>query len=198
MAALLSPALNRFDELLAKSTCSKQCAADEHSNIRESFLGKKLQSHDSNPGQRDKERERYFCAMPTPFPGSNLNSLNANYSSFSKRCFYADIRDTVKQDVAKLRSGVCFDGFSKQNETIFETKWTISNFFEKILINFDRFALRNWHRNFGNDRNFSKFISINFDQFRSRNDRKRSKFSRDRNEISKRSEEHTSELQSQR
>ena len=107
------------------------------------------------------------------------------------------------QDVAKLRSVFRFDAFLKRNETKFETKWPILKFFEKISINFDRFGPRNWCRNFDNDRNFSKlfrkisivdlkiekdrnkFFEIYFNPFRSQNDRKRSKFSRDRNKISK-------------
>ena len=41
------------------------------------------------------------------------------------------------------------------------SKWNFSKFcfdYTKILINFDRFALRNRHRNFSYDRNSSKFF----------------------------------------
>ena len=54
-----------------------------------------------------------------------------NASTRGKIC-----QHNLNQDVAKLRSVFHFDAFSKLNETKFETKWPISNFFLK---KFDQF-----------------------------------------------------------
>ena len=98
---------------------------------------------------------------------------------------------TWYQDVAKLRSVFRFDAFSKRNETKFETKWTISKFFQKISKNFDYFVIEIFRNKFRSisivdeisvsiskwktteiDRNFdgikTKLIEINFEKFRSK------------------------------